>query len=378
MILDDKYRVHPGISNSLIKDFNKKGPKVFFDTYIDPLRPERLEWSTESTDIGDLCDCLLTTPEQFDKYYYVSGDVKVSAPQRAILDAARAMAIKSAVSKGLTLQEALGHPAVNKIFDAGEFLLKCAREYRDPAKSEEEAKKGYQGNYKDDTLIKHLIEVGAHYYADLSTAAGRKVIDQTTYNVAELKKREALSDERIGLLFTEKPTDAVYVKNQHMVVTTINGVEVKILLDWVRFDHTNKRITPKDVKTALSRVQFKLSYESFGYGNQGSFYSGVLKHAYPDYTIDPFEFIVLFTDTKEDPMLYRMSQAELDIYRDGAVLKSGRVLNGWVNTLSEIKWHTETGNWRYPKSYYEKGFQIIDSFSMESVESTADGDADIF
>lgn len=378
MILDDKYRLHSGISNSLIKDFVNKGPKVFFDTYIDPLRPEQLEWSTESTDIGDLCDCLLTTPDLFDKFYYISGDVKVSPAQRSILDAARLKAIKAACLAGLSAQDALKHPAVNKIFEAGPFLLTAAREYRDPAKNEEEAKKGYQANYKDDTMIKHLIEIGHSYYSDLSIAAGRKILDQTTYNVAEAKKREALADENISKFFTEKPADGIEIKNQYMLVSMINGVEVKILLDYVRFDHKNKVITPKDVKTSLSRVQFKANYEKFGYGNQGSFYTGVLQHAFPDYKVEPFDFIVLFTDTKEDPMIYKMSQMELDIHRDGVILKSGRVITGWMKALDDILWHTNTSQWRYPRNYYDKGYQLIDSYNAEAVDSMAEADPDIF
>lgn len=379
MILDERYKLDPAISNSLMKAFVSDGPTVFFDTYLDPLRAEAREFSTESTDIGDLTDCLVTTPEQFNKYYYITGDVKLSAAQKEIMLAARALAIKTVCDAGLSAQAALEHPSVTTAAKAGDYFVAAARAYRDPKKNEEEAKKGYQGAWKDETMAKHFIEAGESFYSDLTIAAGRKIIDQSLFNIAEKKKLQMLEHENIGQWFKEKSTETVEVLFQHMVKVSINGVDCKILLDYCRIDHKAKRIVPKDVKTALSRKQFVINYEKYGYPNQGSFYTGVLQHKYPGYIVEPFEFIVACTDTSEEPIVYRMSQRELDVTRDGAVLKSGKRIAGWINTLEVIKWHMDSGHWRYPKEYYDNGFVVIDSYKEEGIEEIGSaGDEDIF
>jgi hypothetical protein len=378
MILDDKYRLDSGISNSMIKEFLNSGPKGFFDKYFDPLRIEGIELGTEGTDIGDLTDCMLTTPELFSKYYYISSDVDASATIRHILDVARNNAMKAVIEMGLDPQRALTHPSVTNPEQAGSYILAAARGYRDPKKSPEEQLKGYQGNWKDETLVNNIIKEGGNYYKDLTIAAGRRVIDQSLFNIAESKRHEALEHEQIGPWLKEKSAGKVEVLFQHMVTAIIKGIKCKILLDYCRIDHTTKHITPKDVKTARSRSQFITNYTNFGYANQGSFYTGVLQHAFPGYTIDPFEFIVLCTDSKEDPMVYRMSATELDITRDGAALRSGKTVVGWMNVLDLIKWHQDNDKWRYPKEYYEKGFVTLNTYNEDAVETLNSTTDEIF
>lgn len=378
MILDERYKLFPGISNSMMKVFMADGPTIYFNTFVDPMKAEAVEFSTESTDIGDLADCLTTTPELFDKYYYITGDVKLSNAQKEILMAARSKAIKFATSSGLSAQAALEHPSVKDAKNAGPFFVEAAREYRDPTKNEEDAKKGYQGAWKDETMAAHFVEKGASFYNDLTLAAGRKIIDQSLFNIAERIKEQIMNHDTIGPLF-EKPTNPdIEVITQYMVTVDINGVMCKILIDHFTADHKNKVIWPRDVKTALSRKQFRLNYDKYNYPYQGSFYSGVLAHKYPGYTIMPFEFIVACTDTNEEPIIYRMSERELSIIRDGAVLKSGKSVMGWMNVLELIKWHDSTGQWRYPKEYYDNGVVIIDSYIGEGELEASNADVDIF
>jgi hypothetical protein len=371
MILDEKYKLFPGVSNSMMKTFMADGPTIYFNTFVDPMKAEVVEFSTESTDIGDLADCLTTTPQLFDKYYYITGDVHGSAEFKSILLTARALAVKAALQMGLSAQMALEHPTVKDAVNAGPYLLEAARAFRDPKKEEEEAKKGYRGNYKDDTLTKYMIDNGRSYYNDLTVAAGRKIIDQSLFNIADRVKNQIMNHDTIGSWFQPSDNSDLEILTQHMVTVEINGTMCKILLDYCRIDHKNKIIHPKDVKTAMSRKQFKINYEKFNYNYQGSFYSGVLAHKYPGYKIMPFEFIVACTETNEEPLVYRMSERELTVTRDGASLKSGKTVAGWMNVLDQIKWHDATGQWRFPKEFYETGVVMIDSFNEDGIEATA-------
>lgn len=380
MILDSDYRTLAAVSNSTMKDFRKEGPKFYYDNYLDPNRPEPREWSTESTDIGDLVDCLLTQPQAFDKFYYISGDVKVSPDFRKVLDAGWYLVLQFLTTdKGMTHEAALQHIALRDISNpfAITALISAARNV-DTVDKDGKPSKGYRNNYGDEALEKYIKTEGSAYYSDLGVANGRKILDMTTYNVAVKCKQSILTHDTIGKLFDLPVSKTERLYGQLMVTHEVNGVLCKILLDYTKFDDKNKIIWPKDVKSARSHKQFMLNYVAYDYANQGSFYSGILKQAYPEYTIAPFEFIVGCTDSGEDPMIYRMSEAELTIARDGAQLKTGKTVQGWMNTVNAIGWHIKNDLWRYPKEFYDNGYIMLNTYNEDAVSGMPDEAEDIF
>lgn len=381
MILDQDYRTLEAVSNSSMKVFRKEGPKAYFDNFIDPLRVKEREKSTESTDVGDLVDCLITQAAAFDKFYYISGGVKVSADEKAILDGvwhetlSNLTLAREAGGAGLGMEQALTSTMLKDVYLVTDAIVRHAR-----VLDMGDGKIGYRSNYGDEALAAHFVKKCAAYYSDLGAANGRKVLDQTTYNTAVAAKNALLEDSLTGPLFnTEGLGDHIELLMQHMVTAQINGVLCKILLDYALFDHKNKTIWPKDVKTAFSHEQFKINYRKYDYANQGSFYSGVLKHVFSEYTVMPFEFIVCTTNSGEAPMIYKMSATELAIAKHGGILKSGAVISGWMNLVEEIGWHLKTSNWIWPKDYYDNGFIILNTYSNEAIDSEfSDIEDDIF
>ena len=381
MILDDDYKSLEAISNSSMKVFRKEGPKAYFDNFIDPLRVKEREKSTESTDVGDLVDCLITQEKVFDKYYYVSGGVKVSADEKAILDGvwhetlSDLILAKDAGGLGLELKEALMSKALADVSLVGDAIVRHAR-----ALDMGDDKIGYRNNYGGEALANHFVKKCSAYYSDLGAANGRKVIDQTTYNTAVAAKNSLLEDSLIAPLFDKEDlSEDVELKMQFMVTTQIEGVLCKILLDYALINHKTKTIWPRDLKTAFSHQQFLINYKKYDYANQGSFYSGVLALHYPGYTIMPFEFIVCTTNSGEAPMIYRMSPTELLIAKNGGVLKSGATIPGWMNLIRQIAWHLENSSWIWPKDYYDNGFLVLNSYSSEAIDGDFDDvDEDIF
>jgi hypothetical protein len=379
MILDQDYRLLSAVSNSSQKDFMKHGPHFYYENYVAEERPERREFSTESTDIGDLVDCLITQKAAFNTFYYISGDVKVSPDFRKVLDNGWNLALTFLLNeKKMPEEKALLHPFLQKAEEAMPFLLAAARNVvlTDPSGVE---KVGYRNNYKDEALSKYILEDGGSYYSDKGAAGGRKILDQTTYNVAMKCADSILKHDTIGKMWqvtNKKGKQELF--GQLMVTVEINGVLCKILLDYTLFDHVNKIIYPKDVKSARSHRQFMENYVNFDYPNQGSFYSGVLKAKYPDYKIAPFEFVVGCTDSGEDPMVYRMSETELTVARDGAQLKSGKTIRGWMNVVNQIRWHYDNDLWRYPKEFYDNGYIMLNTYNDDSIEAAGEDVGDIF
>lgn len=361
MILDDKYRTFNGVSNSGIKDFIKHGPQIYYNKYVDPLRVAAPEQSTESTDIGDLTDCLSTQKDRFNDFYYIMSDVPTAAV-KWIIEKAREYVL--ADLKAGTINQVL---TTNAKY-AMHYLLKAAGEYINPITE----KTGYHANYKPDTLFDLLIEKGGKYYIDLAQAKGRRIIDHELNNTAERIIKDFKDHDLIGpILFSgeNEQEEGIVVEKQFMVTAMIEGVICKILLDHVKFNNTSKTIWPKDVKTSMSHRQFMINYIEYNYGNQGSFYTKVLQAAYPDYMIMPFEFIVGCSESEENPYIYRMSHNEIKLQMQGAITKSGREHKGWLSVLKDIKWHTDNGKWQYPREVYEKGYRLIDTYSTDAIES---------
>lgn len=375
MILDDHYRELNAVSNSAIKYFLRYGPKLYYDRFIDPSRTDPPEVSTESTDIGDLVDCYLTTPELFDKYYYISGDVKCSPDVKAILNKTW-----QKVSVVHSDDPHAKREWLINIEDVMGVVIETAREHIsiDPETGQE--KKGYRNKYGDDALAKYFKEVGKSYYEDLGTAGNRKILDMSTDVIAKETMQQLLDNDITGKILSMKSTgEAFVVYKQNMLQVTINGMECKALLDFCAVDHKLRSVYVADIKTSTSHQQFQINYRQHMYGNQAAFYTGMLKAVYPGYNIIPFEFIVGCTQSGEDPMVYRMDPQELAIYTNGAVLKNGMTIPGWRATLDLIKWHTEQDLWRYPKECYDAGYITLKSYTAEAVDiSGIDKDVDLF
>jgi len=79
----------------------------------------------------------------------------------------------------------------------------------------------------------------------------------------------------------------------------------KIKPDILLVDSTNKTIRCIDLKTTSSHpANFLESYVAYGYNFQSRFYNYVLSLLYPDYTILPFQFLVVSTVKDHDVLLF--------------------------------------------------------------------------
>lgn len=100
-----------------------------------------------------------------------------------------------------------------------------------------------------------------------------------------------------------------HIEYQIMLLSTINGIEFKCMLDAVLFDHKYKRIWPIDIKTgALSKDSFSDFVEEcycyYNYYIQAGIYRKILIEyfkyhpVYKNYTVEEFRFIYSTTNPK--------------------------------------------------------------------------------
>jgi hypothetical protein len=100
-----------------------------------------------------------------------------------------------------------------------------------------------------------------------------------------------------------------HIEYQMMLLSTINGIEFKCMLDAVLFDHKSKQIWPIDIKTgALSKDSFSDFIEEcycyYNYYIQAGIYRKILIEyfkyhpVYKDYSVEEFRFIYSTTNPK--------------------------------------------------------------------------------
>lgn len=152
-------------------------------------------------------------------------------------------------------------------------------------------------------------------------------------------------------------SDKIHFQVPH--IAEINEEPVKCLVDFMIVDEENKVIYPYDLKsTSDSPVDFRKSYYKYRYDIQGSLYSKVLQENYPNYRIANFTFVVVQLGKNTRPMLFEMSEAELEGARTGRFVGSV-YYKGYDELIEDYKLHKALDKWDYPADYLRQGKYII-------------------
>ncbi len=181
------------------------------------------------------------------------------------------------------------------------------------------------------------------------------------------ENRKAISFADLNILNTIK--DNIYNhKKAKELLTDIPGVEshnefhinwkfkvnnwiapCKSLLDRCIFDHINKKITLIDLKTTSDVYNFKHSVEEFDYYRQICYYLLAITWYMTDLGIDISDYdceayiVAIQTNDSYEVRVFNMfNEIELDSRKDLI-----------INTLTELSYHYQTGNWDHPKAYYD-------------------------
>lgn len=136
----------------------------------------------------------------------------------------------------------------------------------------------------------------------------------------------------------------------------ICGVNCKSLLDSLHFDMKNKICTIMDLKTTSHLYSFEDSMHTFDYLRQLCYYtmaaSWYISHELNLNAEDwSFQWYIIGIDTT--------GSNEIRVFKFTDDQVNSRI-DTILNALFEIKWHQETGNWDYYKSYYNgDGAEIL-------------------
>ena len=128
------------------------------------------------------------------------------------------------------------------------------------------------------------------------------------------------------------------------------NVPCKSLCDRIMFDHINKKIILIDLKTTSDVYNFKHSVEEFDYYRQLAFYICAitwymleeLNLNVDDYDLECY-IIAIQTNGNYEIRVFDMLNEEELLNRKNII----------ANTLKEISYHINSGNWEHTRKYYE-------------------------
>lgn len=129
------------------------------------------------------------------------------------------------------------------------------------------------------------------------------------------------------------------------------NIPCKSLCDRIMFDHVNKKIILIDLKTTSDVYNFKHSVEEFDYHRQLAFYICAitwymleeLNLNVDDYDLECY-IIAIQTNGNYEVRVFNMLNEEELLNRKNII----------ANTLREISYHINSGNWEHTRNYYEQ------------------------
>ena len=272
---------------------------------------------TKSLNIGNIVDCLLTEPDEFNNKYEVL-DVDQSSKAYKFADClVDIMFIKSDV-----------------ITD--EYIFKARKD------------SGYDGRLTDDKILdvyKTTIEPLYEKALEIRLKS-KEVIDQATYDTCMKVVTSIQTND-----FCQLEPDWKH-EYQKVIYWEYEEMKCKSKLDILSINHETKEIKVRDIKTTgYGTTYFKTSFNKYKYYLQMAFYCLAVNYVYPDYTIISAEFIVESTVYPGTPLVYKMDK---QVLVDSVMLIK--------KLVSDLMWHIQNDKWDYTKDVYESnGIIVLDT-----------------
>lgn len=311
------YEDNSRISNSAIGWFLKKGP-VYLRDMLDG-KEEGI--SAKYLDKGTMIHMYLLQPNEFwDNYVVLDYEIPKIKQQKDFCDA---------YSKSLELIE---DDKLINAYRASYSNTKSQDKVLEEARSLIDKFKDYIEALRKESDNKKVIS-----FADLN------MLKNIKNNITNHKKASELLNNDI---------EALWFNEFHINwEDTKHNLPCKSLLDRVIFDHENKKITLIDLKTTADVYNFKHSVEEYDYYRQIAFYILALTWymeiekgiSIEDYDVEAY-IIAIQSNKNNEVRVFNM-------FNEKELLERKNLIS---ETLSDISYHFQTGNWEHTRKYYEE------------------------
>lgn len=213
--------------------------------------------------------------------------------------------------------------------------------------------------------LKNVRKSGKTYYESLLRAGDKTIVTSVDYSKASIAKASLLQDSYIKPIL--KPSkEHIEIRKKVVLSFKIKNYPCKGEIDLLYIDHKKKHIVPIDLKSIGTDTKyFPSNFWKFRYDFQAAFYSeGIgLDEQFKEllekeYTIKDFKFIVADINNTSVPLVYTAEKEVLNIGKFGGTLSNGKVLEGFLDAFDRLDFHTEKGEFTYPKEYYKGPLKI--------------------
>ena len=341
---EKEYRnIRDRLSYSSIKLFDNDR-KAFYNQLILGNVPREKE--TVSKTMGSLVHCFLAEQSFEDKFHLLSA-VEPKGQMKLLVDNLYDRAMQSVIE----LED--GKMVIDAKF---ETLLEDAIQ---TTKYDYEGKEvNFKG--KDFAKITSLFQDSDAeiYYREKLSAVGKLVVATTTITQAEKMVERLKSHSYTYEYANARNGGNLVVYNELAIMFEHGGVLYKSLLDKVIINKEDKTIQPLDWKTSWDNEEPKYAYLKFGYYLQAAMYNMALnkwavEQGYRDFKILPMKFIFCDTAGFADPVVLDLSMDDIGAGWTGFVDERGYYYKGLRDLMTEIEWHSSSGNWATSKTIYD-------------------------
>lgn len=350
-------KIKSRLSYSSLKVFVDNRIK-FFKEYI--LQEPREDNFSDSVVLGNLVDCILLSPEEFDNKFHIVSAKKPSGQLGDLCD------------KMVSLTKKYTQP-INP--DDEESEMEVTRSFSDIFQEAVDFMKSqdkFKGKDTGKILDLYLADEDAEkYYEEHYYAAGKIMVETSQVTYAQKLADDALNSPFApGMILRLQTNENVEVFNQLPIVCNLEDllfseteitfeVPLKALLDKVIINHADKTIRKFDLKVTWEAEDFEYNFLKMKYYIQLGVYdlvfkSWIKKHR-PElkhYKIEPLAFIALDSKGVSAPLLYETDEewSRAAIY--GFQTASGKKYKGVKEIVEDINHHLSTGNWTISKENY--------------------------
>lgn len=340
------YRKYEAYNYSGLKLF-AENPYSYYNKYI--LKQKEEEGLSDSVKIGMLVDCLLLEKERFNEKFSITVCDKPVGQMGDFIDELWVITQRFTDENGVitvSMKERL------------EFAFDVFKQ-KNPNKFKGKDFSYVVENFRIEDKNGNSPEL---YYINLIKEFGKITVDQKTYDKAEKIVNNILNGKYTNKLFL--PSRTKELKYQTAIVSTIDGVEVKGLIDIIEIDHTAKTVLGIDLKTTWQMTNFSFNFKKMGYYLQASLYHSLLSQYIIDnnltgYTVDDrFMFLICDSTLTYLPHFYICSKDIIDKGLNG-FSDSYTDYKGVKQLIKEIEYCRKNGFYDHLSLHENNGFLNI-------------------
>jgi hypothetical protein len=347
------------VSQSSMKDWKLLSPMRWYKTWVTKELPRPKKPSTK---LGSFLDCLMFTPDDLEKRFVIA-DVDLPSDKIQLILEDMFEHVNTLNKNAAMINKAEGKkiPMKPHVFDDKGLITSLC------IKHDHYKKKADSQGYND------VLKKGGPYFEFLKSTKGRDVISSET-NIMAIGLKEILLNDKVsrGFFVPKKNCEVVFQQRifSEFELNGFNNVEflpTKGAIDIVHFNHKRREVREVDLKCTNDAYLFWESIRKFDYPGQHSFYDYLLREwlkkyqdgKYEDYSVmNPLNVVI--DDAEKVPYIYSYSPEDLHIKRYGI---EGTPIRGWEDTINDIAWHFDNGEWTRPREHLMNGYMSVKTFS---------------